>query len=342
MCTYLYITFVILHIPAMELTNKLKRFSMKQKIRTIHVESSAKQLPECGRDSGLNAAYHSGATMHRVLTSELSNAGKPQFFLGIEIEKEDENFNFGNAQLKQLLKWRRERDGSLGYYGFELISPIYSLTNVRALIKDLSHPVLQAGVNCGSSERCGNHYHLSASHLTVPELAAGMAYLMPLLYAMYPNRLNNSYCAPKRISGRVVYSVINGDIRTTLGDRYEAMNIGEKTVELRIFPAVKNLRQLVFRLNIIRTYLHQLLYASPVQVIAEICDTRSVLHGVLSGVYNSPDKIENLLFKYASYSIQYEQQAIAGNQKVLTREINEGMKAVRKSMKTAFTQICES
>lgn len=194
-----------------------------------------------------------------------------RYKVGIEVEKEDEAFrdSIDNAELLRATGWVAEQDSSLDEYeGFEIISPIYPL-DIPKLEEKLSHPLLEEYLAVNTSDRCGGHIHISDIERTPHEILRDIRGYLPLLYSLYPKRATNSYCEAKEVI----------DYLDT-GHR-QALNLTDRTLEFRIFPAVKDKEQLMFRLTLIK-YMIDNPEKDPIKVGEKLLDTESPLYKILN------------------------------------------------------------
>jgi hypothetical protein len=183
--------------------------------------------------------YHSGST-HSIIFEN-----KSPFRIGFEIEKEDEeilqSIDINDFEEVTNHVWRKERDGSLDSdSGFELISPVFELNSdmIENTIKESR--TLINHINADSNyENCSAHMNLSDTTKNTTELYESIVNYMPLLYAMYPQRLDNNYCKAK-----TKYSLRSEN------EKYQAIKIHSTRLEFRIFPRIKNLTQLMFRIRL--------------------------------------------------------------------------------------------
>jgi hypothetical protein len=97
-------------------------------------------------------------------------------------------------------------------------------------------------VKADTSERCGGHINLSHPKMTSDYLFDRVKYYLPLLYAMYPKRRNVTYCVKKKIIGNEV----------DFSRKYSPIAIKSDRIEFRIFSAIKNTKQLSFRLKLVK------------------------------------------------------------------------------------------
>jgi len=66
-----------------------------------------------------------------------------------------------------------------------------------------------------------------------------------LFYAMYPNRCNQNYCKAK------TKTELKND-----NEKYQAIKIHANRIEIRIFPAVRSVKQLIFRTKLLEIILN--------------------------------------------------------------------------------------
>lgn len=86
------------------------------------------------------------------------------------------------------------------------------------------------------------HIHLSSKEKTPEKLLNSISGYLPLLYSIYSNRYKKSYSR----------AIKKDEYKNCSGSHGVAMNITEKTLELRIFPAVENKENLLWRTELIR------------------------------------------------------------------------------------------
>lgn len=181
-------------------------------------------------------SYHSSRSVSMGATGR-------RFKVGIEIEKEDEILISRDLETfkKEFPKWRLESDSSLhtDEFGYELISPTMGFdthNDIQKIKYELER--LKDYINGDISERCGTHITVSDSNFLPSDLYDSLESYLPLLYALYPSRRENSYSRAKH----------KGDYKEERG----ALNLKSRAVEIRIFPATINLNQLYFRLSLVR------------------------------------------------------------------------------------------
>lgn len=195
--------------------------------------------------------------------------------IAFEVEKEDYNMlRYESAdECFNRTGWAKERDGSLNDDGFEFISPVYDLYTIT---KDTFSDVANY-LNADISKRCGGHVNLSHVSLTARELYQSIKSYMPLLYALYNGRVNNRYCPA--ISKQ-----------SEADDKYGAVYVRGGRLEFRIFSAVRNVDNLMWRISLIR-YMLENRDVSEAAVLKSMLDGRSKLHSILRVVYSVDDII---------------------------------------------------
>lgn len=188
---------------------------------------------------------HGNLYGYHSISAIWETTSRAMYRFGIEAEKEDLSGKHicqvyqGNREEFLPNSWRAERDGSLGTYGFELISPIYNLAN-DVYKQHLSEPVLNYLIHSPVSFACGGHITVSKYNATSQWYIDKAAQIIPLLYALYPKRA-------KRRGYSKFYT------KNDYAERYNAINLGHSDrMEIRIFSAIKNLKQLEWRVKLLR------------------------------------------------------------------------------------------
>ena len=251
-------------------------------------------------DMGHRFFYHESDETYRTYEPENDDAcheyhngprryyqGDAKFGFGVEVEKEDLT-PIEDHQLCDVDKtgWSRERDGSLdSEIGYELVSPVYNLFSDR-FDNDISKSILKDHINADYSISCGGHMGFSIvdkSGAQVFDLYNGF---FPLLFSMYRKRLRGSWSA-----------VRNNKTLKRGSHRYSAVNVQSEYVEFRIFSAVKNVTNLLWRRDLLR-----IMAKNPKKGvmwwISQAMNPNSALHNHLLKVYDA-DKIR-LLCAYAA------------------------------------------
>jgi hypothetical protein len=157
--------------------------------------------------------------------------------IGFEVEKNespagcsDEGDYIGSSNL--FAGW--ERDASCGIEG---ITHVYDPLHKRALFEE---HVVQAKrwLDAPCDNTCGGHINISNVRLQPRDLLTALRRYAPLWYAIYRNRLNNSYCIEDK-------KVEHGSTK------YSPLRTKTFGVELRLPPAVKNGDQLLRRFDLL-------------------------------------------------------------------------------------------
>ena len=221
-------------------------------------------------EEGQLYGYHSGTTHW-----ETSRNTKVRF--GFEAEKEDTlgqsigKCYQGSRERLLAHNYKAERDGSLNYDGFELISPVYNLYSDK-YIQHLSTPVLSFLIHSATSYRCGGHITLSVKGWGTEEYGVKTAQILPLLYALYPKRAKTS--GYSRFYNKEDYS-----------QRYNAINIDGEKMEIRIFSGIKSLKQLTWRVDLLKILFKFELTEGYDAIYANLLDTGSELARHIQKIY---------------------------------------------------------
>ena len=120
-----------------------------------------------------------------------------EYLVGVEVEKCDYDLRDEGDAWKILTEtgWSKEEDGSLGSGGYEFVSPILPLFDMDRINKACV-PV-KKWINAKSNDSCGGHITLSKKDTRGDELLESFKQFAPIIYALYPNRLDNRYCRAK-------------------------------------------------------------------------------------------------------------------------------------------------
>ena len=225
-----------------------------------------------------NADYHS---LQRKTTNCFQNA---VWRVGFEIEKEDEDAmeSYPYQELYNKTHWIKENDGSLGCGGYELISPTMDLYS--SYLDDMlsTHSSLRVLVDADyDGDSCGGHINLSSTQYTRHQLFEGISGFLPLLYAMYQNRMEQTYCKAK--SKHRYYE----------GEKYSSVYLRDTHLEFRIFPAVRNVNNLLWRRDLIRIMCENI-NADEMTVLKMMVNTKSKLYKHLRKVFTQEKIIEKV------------------------------------------------
>jgi len=223
--------------------------------------------------------YHSG---NRKFSYEAQQA---EWRIAYEVEKEDEDAKESETARDCFDRtgWAKERDGSLDdCSGFEFISPVFDMFKVNAD----TFANVQSYIDADYSKSCGGHINISHITMTNRELYQSIKSYMPLLYCLYQGRVNNTYCPA--ISKH-----------SSANDKYGAVYIKDSRLEFRIFGAVKNVTNLLWRTELIK-YMVSNRDVSEAQVLKNMLDGRGKLHALLRKVYSVEQIIAKaeLFYKY--------------------------------------------
>lgn len=216
-------------------------------------------------DDSYTFDYHSS---NRHFGSEAQSA---EWRIAYEVEKEDFSAKSSESAYDcfHRTKWAKERDGSLDdYSGFEFISPVFDMFKVN---KDTFANV-EKYINASYSKSCGGHINISHISMTARELYGSIKSYMPMLYALYQGRARNTYCPA--ISKH-----------SNASDKYGAVYIKDSRLEFRIFGAVKDVPNLLWRTELIK-YMVSNLNVSEAQVLKNMLDGRGKLYALLRKVYS--------------------------------------------------------
>jgi hypothetical protein len=223
--------------------------------------------------------YHDGPR------NDYSDGAKFRF--GVEVEKEDSD-PIDSYYLSDVdsTGWSRESDGSLDdESGYELVSPIYDLFSDR-FDKDVNKRILTDHIDASQSGQCGGHMGFSIRGKSGMEAFDLYNGFFPLLLSMYRYRLNGTW----------------SQLRTNNGfkqgrHKYSAVYVQSQYIEFRVFSAVKNVNNLLWRRDLLR-----IMAKNPKKGVMwwlnQAINPNSALHNHLLKVY-SVDKI-NLVCAYAA------------------------------------------
>jgi hypothetical protein len=236
--------------------------------------------------SECNASYHD--------LSRRDYSNNSVFKIAFEIEKEDSEAGLIHYDdLHHNTGWCKESDGSLDdENGYELVSPIFDLYSddlEKAIDK---HRDLKTLINAEYSDNCGGHINVSCTTIRPNLLFEGMSAFMPLLYALYEDRLDKSYSKAK----------VKHQYHTER-DKYSSVFIKDNLVEFRIFPAVRSVANLLWRRDLIRIMVDNM-NRSELDVLRMILNKKSKLHNHLRLIF-SEDKILQKADLFMRYSEVY-------------------------------------
>ncbi len=192
-----------------------------------------------------------------------------KFKIGFEIEKEcSEGCKHNHHEIREASGWVKERDGSLDdYKGYELVSSTYNLFTDEFMnqAKELEKKFPNL-INGNASRNCGGHIHFSKADTMGEDLLESVCGYLPVLYSIYQHRIGKSYCEVKE-KEQMKHS----------DNKYQAVRVMRSRIEFRIFPAVKNLSTLEWRLGLIRIMAKNP-SSNPIEVANKLTDSRTELH----------------------------------------------------------------
>jgi len=252
--------------------------------------NSALDAYECDSSIFLDS-YHSGRSPIVRESADL--------WIGFEAEKEDREVLLSrnlNQFKNQFPDYRLERDASLGRYGFECISPVFPLDSDNDLerIVDSLHEI-SAYINADATENCGGHISVSTtdSRNGYETLYEELEEYLPLLYALYPSRTSGDYCTAK----------YKGDEKCNR----DALHLSRNgRIEIRIFPAIRNIEQLLFRMKLVRFMVKNSAIDNGLESVLKSGDFKNLM----AEVYGSEKmqfkaKFNRLLKRVEKYSLEY-------------------------------------
>jgi hypothetical protein len=222
---------------------------------------------------------------------------------GIEVEKEDyDAMESATAQsLYDSYGWAKERDGSLcSDKGFEFVSPIYSLDDIKKFKEDIAIPIIKKHLDADyDSDTCGGHITVSHKDYTSDELFEGMTGAFPLIYALYPFRTNQSYCQAKS----------KRDMGQNPSKYSSFYRKNSRLLEFRIFPAFRSADNALWRIELIQILIKNI-NKSESEWLSMIVNRKSVIHRHLAKMYakygKSPDTgIMDLVSRFVKFSKEY-------------------------------------
>lgn len=191
--------------------------------------------------------YHTHAERINKERLKKFHADGDDVLMGLEVEKVDCALKHkGDAwRLLEETSWSKEEDGSLGSDGYELVSPIVPLFNYEK-IKEALSPVRE-WVDGDSNGDCGGHITLSKRGVSTEDFLESMKQYAPVLYALYPKRLDNRFCRAKQWGKYFQYpekyqAFFPKDGRTDVGGR----------VEIRLFARVRDEKNLLWRVELLQ------------------------------------------------------------------------------------------
>ena len=223
-------------------------------------------LPSAEARKKPNARYHS-------LERKWNCKRDTETTIGFEIEKADfDAYKIPYEDLYNDTMWIKENDGSLPSDGYELVSPVFDLFS-DALDKDIDNNAkLKQLIDGSFCDVCGGHINIASRTYTPIQLLHGLKGFLPLMYAIWNVRMSNRFCQPEKIHN---YPGKRG-----------AMHVKSNVLEIRLASAVKSVKNLKWRRDLIRIMIENI-NKSELEVLRMMLNSRSKLHKHLRKVYNS-------------------------------------------------------
>jgi hypothetical protein len=214
-----------------------------------------------------------------------------EYKIGLEIEKEcSEGCGHSHYSIREKFGWTKERDGSLdSEIGFELVSPAYDLFNDR-IIEDAKkiEEAFPFIINGAISSSCGGHIHFSKRDTLGTDLLESVCGYLPALYSIYEHRINKTYC-----------KVEEKEEMKRSDNKYQAVKVMRGRIEFRIFPAVKNLQVMEWRINLLRLIAKNP-SSNPMQVANDLANTRTDLHKHFAKIFS-----RETIYRKAKKALEY-------------------------------------
>jgi hypothetical protein len=236
--------------------------------------------------------YHNGSLHH---TMDFEDAKNPNIRVGLEIEKEDYDVKTSLciSDFKSLYpKWRKESDGSLDdESGYELISPAMMLDVDKIMDYINAKTTLVEHINAGFSSSCGGHINISDTTKTPYELYDDICGYLPILAALYQSRTEIDFC-----------QIFSKDYMRTSGRKYQMVNIHSNRIEIRIFPAVRNMETMKFRLTLLE---YMLTHPAKYFLDVDMDEILRITHKF--GIHTTPEKVHNFLNRANRFAKTIEQ-----------------------------------
>lgn len=207
------------------------------------------------------------------------------YTVGFEVEKEDgDAVKIPYGPLYGVTGWCKERDGSLDdYSGYELVSPVFDLMSDALDQAIAGSTELQQLVNARFSRACGGHINFGVRGWDGATTLDAVAGYLPLIYAMFPGRA-------KGIHSRFAAARKKDELRDESDHtHYVSVKVHPNRIEFRVFGAVRDVRNLLWRRDLMRHLANHLHFDAEV-VLAQALDGESALHRLLTRVY-SPSRL---------------------------------------------------
>lgn len=240
--------------------------------------------------AGYVRSYHNGGYTTKTWSK------KPRYYIGYEIEKEDEDVR-NSIEIDEFENqtdniWRKESDGSLdSCSGFELVSPTFELNTKKIFDYIRSNELLVKHIDASKSYSCGGHINLSEEGLTGEQMFDKIKGYTPLLYALYHGRVDKNYCKGKS----------NKDLKED-NEKYQAIKIHSNRIEFRIISAVPNVETLEWRTKLIKKMLDY--PTNDIKTAFFYVETK--FKSLLKQTYKTEEKLNELHNRFVKYSLEFE------------------------------------
>jgi hypothetical protein len=262
--------------------------------------------------------YHNGPRANHTKSDTI-------FKIAFEVEKEDEDvLTVETADaLYSRTGWCKERDGSLGDNGFEAISPIYDLMKTD-FVKEFAK--VKHILDAEYSSSCGGHINFSEVDRSGQQTFEDVYGYIPLLYAMYPNRLDKQYSEAKSKSRLIANR-----------DKYSSVFIKDRFIEFRIFSAVRSMDNLLWRAELIKIMAENMT-SDPYHMLSFLLNRKHKLHKHLLKVYSVDDLLDKtrLVIKYMK---KYDSVELPKHRKDHIEKIGQTIKKSYKLDATITTEV---
>ena len=234
------------------------------------------------RSEGSCHGYHDGFRAN--LTTSTTN-----YTIGFEVEKEDaEVLNEHELHDVDHTKWCREEDSSLGHDGFELVSPVFDLYT-DGLDKSLTHPIVREHVNADWGTSCGGHINLGRRNFSGGEFFDRIKAFVPLFLTIWRHRLGNHYSPLKRKAENYKHA-----------GKYSAIHVKPDYIEIRLPGAVRNVKQLLWRRDLMRIVCANQ-DIRPLNLITAMLSPKTDIGAHLRKVYNE-EQVLRVVSLYAQFA----------------------------------------
>lgn len=259
--------------------------------------------------------YHECTPANRIGEEDITVPGHPDWIagVGVEIEKSSRDCLSNPALTYSQLYHKHghvlQSDGSVSY-GFELATATFNLFGKK--FEEEINGILRPYIDQQTTDSAGAHMGLSILRTGRPILNEAQflfdkivrGYLC-LLYAMYYRRAYNDYCT----------FMTDGDISLNSGKRHYAICLRGCYIEMRLFPRIKNVNQLLFRLNLLRHIVMQGT-PDPLMVVEDLTTPSSDLYILIRScpAYHNEEKYISLVERVRAMAKIYLEQRLQHKQ----------------------------